>query len=196
MAAGDVELFKSLPPGDGAFGGNYMKLQNFMSSSFGAAAMQMAESISPGMKAWSECFIGLKDMQIAGTFKIHAEVELAIVMKGLEIKQLTDCAAKANFKATTDPDNKYIAIDIPNPMGNVTQGYLKLERRAVHAPRLHRRRRAAVREGRPGRARGRCRRVREVERRRRQEAARHDREGRPLEDSMVRGVGEQHADRR
>jgi hypothetical protein len=132
MAAADVELFKSLPPGDGAFGGNYMKLQNFMSSSFGAAAMQMAESISPGMKAWSECFTGLKDMQIAGTFKIHAEVELAIVMKGLEIKQLGDCAAKASFKAATDPDNKFIAIEIPNAMGTVTQGYLKLANGALY----------------------------------------------------------------
>jgi hypothetical protein len=136
MSGADLDLFRSLPAGQTVvFGGNYMKLQNFMTNSAaGKLARQLSESLGKGMKEWMDCFSDLKDLKIAGTasFVGKSGGEMRMVMAGATLDQLVGCANKAGFKITPASDGKYVGIEIPSPMGAQTQGYLKLANGALY----------------------------------------------------------------
>jgi hypothetical protein len=56
-AAQEKELFKLLPSGATViFGGNFMKVQDLMTSSLTKAVTPMMEKMSPGFGEWMQCY--------------------------------------------------------------------------------------------------------------------------------------------
>jgi len=124
LSAEDKELFKFLPSGATAvFGGNYMKLQEFMTSTLGKATASMMEKMGPGMTEWMKCFTDLQGLRLAGSANVAGKgLELRMIFTGMKVEDIARCAAKASYKTTTDPDGKYITVELPAPAG--TSGYL------------------------------------------------------------------------
>lgn len=128
----ESSLLHHVPGGNVAlFGGNYMRLQGYFQRGPFAKLMGQVEQLVPGMTAWVECFTE-KDpskMQMLGAVAYRGDVlEMTYVMKGFGIKDVERCAQKASFPSTIDPDGKYIATKIPNPLaGEQLSGYLELE---------------------------------------------------------------------
>src|SRR5690242_8643498 len=59
LRANEKSLLAHLPSGNvGLFGGNYLRLQDFFQKSAFSRFMGNMEQISPGMKTWTECFVG------------------------------------------------------------------------------------------------------------------------------------------
>jgi hypothetical protein len=133
MSGPDLDLYRSLPAGETVvFGGNYMKLQSFMTSSAGGKLMrQYTDSLGKGMKEWMDCFAELKDLKVAGSVSFSS-LEMRMVMSGATLDQLVGCANKAGFKNSVTPDGKYAAIEIASAMGPMNQGYLKLASGALY----------------------------------------------------------------
>jgi hypothetical protein len=132
LSSADLDLFKSLPSGAPlVFGGNMMKVQNFMTSAFGEA---MAQMMGKGMTSWNECFAAFKDVKIAGELQLGTgkSAEMRMVMSGIALDDVAKCADKAGFKAAPDADNKFITVDAQTPMMNLTYGYLKLANGALY----------------------------------------------------------------
>jgi hypothetical protein len=133
----DMALLEDLPGGNTLLiGGNYMKIQGFMDSSFGKfTARTMAKDTGQdpaAYKAWSECFMNMPHISIAGGVKFAGTLDMRFAFKGITIAQVNDCVAKANYKATLDPDGKYIGVDVPGPGGQMMQaGYLALPDGAI-----------------------------------------------------------------
>src|SRR5438105_9564945 len=78
----ELALFRELPGNNAAlFGGNYMKMQHFMSSTLG-------KSLTAGMKdekaeAWMTCFTSFKAMKVVGGItSAGKDVTLRIVFSG------------------------------------------------------------------------------------------------------------------
>ncbi len=125
LGADDKALFSLLPSGANAvFGGNYMKLQDFMSSTLGKSTEQLMEKYGPGMGEWTKCFVQMKDLRIAGAANITGTkgLDLRMVWTGMKLDDVAKCAARGNFKATLAEDGKFLSVDLPAPSG--TQGYL------------------------------------------------------------------------
>ncbi len=124
LSSEDRELFKYLPTGSTAvFGGNYMKLQEFMSSTLGKTTAAAMEKYGPGMTEWMKCFTDLKGLRLAGSANIAGTgLQLRMIFTGMKIDDVVTCAGKAHYKTEVDPDGKYIAVELPQPAG--TQGYL------------------------------------------------------------------------
>jgi len=124
LTAEDKELFKFLPSGSTAvFGGNYMKLQEFMTSTLGKSTQAAMEKLGPGMTEWTKCFTELKSLRLAGAANVAGKgLELRMIFTGMKVDDVAKCAARANYKTTIDADNKFITIELPPPAGQ--QGYL------------------------------------------------------------------------
>lgn len=124
LAAEDKELFKFLPSGATAvFGGNYMKLQEFMTSTLGKATATMMEKYGPGMTEWMKCFTDLQGLRLAGSANVAGKgLDLRMIFTGMKVDDIAKCATKASYKTTTDPDGKFISVELPPPAG--TSGYL------------------------------------------------------------------------
>ncbi|HEY0255459.1 MAG TPA: hypothetical protein VGC41_28215 [Kofleriaceae bacterium] len=127
----DKQLFALLPAGSTAvFGGNYMKLQQFMSSTLGKSTAAMMEKVGPGLQEWTNCFTE-KPVRLAGSGNVAGKgFEMRMVFSGYSIEQIGKCAARANMKATVDPDGKFIAVDLPPPTN--TTGYLLTSTGAIY----------------------------------------------------------------
>lgn len=135
LAAADLELFESLPGSSNVlFGGNYMKLQDFMASSaLGKFAERSTSQLGPGMKEWMSCFLDLKNVKVAGAVSAaNKGAELRMVFSGATVKDLEACAKKASFATAVAPDGKFIAISIPSPAGPQDAGYLTLANGAIY----------------------------------------------------------------
>jgi hypothetical protein len=122
----ELGLFRELPGNNVAlFGGNYMKMQNFMSSTIG-------KSLTASMKdekseAWMTCFTSFKDMKIVGGIaSAGKDVTMRIVFSGLKPQDIADCAKKGDFKTTLDADGKFVSVDVAAAGMTVNQGYLSL----------------------------------------------------------------------
>ncbi|CAN5224564.1 hypothetical protein BH11MYX1_BH11MYX1_06900 [soil metagenome] len=132
LGAEDKALFAVLPSGATAvFGGNYLKLQDFMSSTLGKTTTTMMEKYGPGMAEWTKCFVeiqtssGIKHkLRIAGAANVTGSngLDLRMVWSGMTLDDVTTCAQKGNFKVTLDDDKKFLTVELPPPSG--TQGYL------------------------------------------------------------------------
>ena len=136
LDASDKALFQYLPSGGvGVIGGNYMKLQNFMQSGLGQLTSALVDKMGPGMSTWNTCFSELpemKKMKVAGSLSLAGkDFQLRLVLSGASIDDIAGCAQKANFKTTVDPDHKFIAIEIPQPVSTVS--YLVLPSGAVYS---------------------------------------------------------------
>ena len=132
LSASDKELFKYLPPNATAlFGGNYMKLQHFMTSQLGKMTAAAMEKLGPGMTEWMSCFTELKNLALGGSAEVKGKgVELRMVFTGAKLDDIKKCADRASFTSTVDPDGKFIGIELPAPAG--LQGYLVLPGGALY----------------------------------------------------------------
>ncbi len=128
----ESSLLHHVPGGNVAlFGGNYLRLQDYFQRGPFAKLMGQMEQMVPGMTAWVECFTegDASKIQMLGAISYHGDaLEMTYVMKGFGIKDIERCAGKAGFASTIDPDGKYIAVKMPNPLvGEQLSGYLQLE---------------------------------------------------------------------
>jgi hypothetical protein len=131
MRQRESTLLEHLPGGNVAlFGGNYMRLQDYFQRGPFAKLMGQMEALVPGMKAWTECFIerdaSRLEMLGAVSFRNDA-VTMAYVMRGFGIADVERCAQRAGFPAKLDADGKYVAVQMPNPLGEIDGGYLVLD---------------------------------------------------------------------
>ncbi len=123
-------LLAHLPSGNvGLFGGNYLRIQDWMMSSAFARFMGGLDKLSPGMKTWTSCFVdtGKRSLTMLGGIS-YADDELVVryVMKGFGVEDVKACAQKAGFPVDVDADGKYVAIGLPTAMGPIRTGYLVL----------------------------------------------------------------------
>ena len=120
----DKDLFKFLPAGSTAvFGGNYMKLQKFMTSTLGKTTAEAMEKMGPGMTEWAGCFTELKDLKLAGSANVKGKgLDLRMIFTGMKIADVAKCADRAKYKYTIDPDSKFISVTVPPPANE--QGYV------------------------------------------------------------------------
>lgn len=125
----EAALLAHLPAGNALlFGGNYLRLQDFLRSSPFARLMGSVEQLSPGMTEWSRCFLDTSpDLDMMGAVAYGRDgLVMRYVMKGFDVAQLERCAARAGFTVRVDPDRAYAAIDMTGPLGTITAGYLAL----------------------------------------------------------------------
>lgn len=137
LAAADTALLRDLPAGNVALiGGNFMKLQDFMSSTWGKGATQLLTKAnrSDGFARWMQCFGELKDVQFLGgmAFRAAGTVEMHGAFAHLQIDDLARCARSASFSVTTDPDGKFAGIEIPYLGTTMQAGYLVLPDGALY----------------------------------------------------------------
>lgn len=127
----DKALFDLLPANStGVFGGNYMKLQQFMSTTFGKTSAAILDKLGPGMLEWSKCFTE-QPIRVAGSGNVVGKgFELRMVFTGRTIEEIGTCAARAHLGAKVDPDGQFIAVELPPPTGS--QGYLRTATGAVY----------------------------------------------------------------
>lgn len=123
-------LLAHLPSGNvGFFGGNYLELQDYLQSSAFSKLMGAVEEMQPGMKEWTNCFVGrdAKALEMMGAFSYEGDqLTMRFVMKGFGVEQVKSCAQKAGYPVDIDPDGKYVAIGMATAMGPVRAGYLVL----------------------------------------------------------------------
>jgi hypothetical protein len=136
LGASDVTLLSHIPGGNAAiFGGNYMKMQDFMQSSFGTMTTELLEktSGSSGFKAYMDCFAKVKLTAAGGVALTGDGVAMRFAMRGPTLKDVKTCADAGKFTATLDPDGKYLAIEIPVYGKPNTTGYLALADGTLYA---------------------------------------------------------------
>jgi hypothetical protein len=129
----ELALFRELPGNNVAlFGGNYVKMQNFMSSTLGktlAATMKNDKA-----EAWMNCFASFKTMRVAGGVTTAGkDVTLRIVFTGLKPSDIADCAKKSDFQTTLDADGKFVSVDVATGAMMVNQGYLQLPTGGIYS---------------------------------------------------------------
>jgi hypothetical protein len=125
--AEEAAMLASLPGGNLAlFGGNYMQFQKYMQESPLARMVGALEQQGvPGMTEWMTCFVEGKQLVMLGGVKLEGtRVDMRFLMKGMTLAEIAACAARAGFPATIDEDGKFLALDMPNPLGTMRSGYL------------------------------------------------------------------------
>jgi hypothetical protein len=138
----DLALLKQIPGGNVVlFGGNYMKMQDFMSSSLGKGFVGLAQKTAQAsgselqgdMHAYMACFSELNALRMVGGVSLDGGLTMRIAMSGVTLKQIQACAEKGKQKTTLDPDGKYLSIDVYTPGGSLpsTFGYLALPTGAI-----------------------------------------------------------------
>jgi hypothetical protein len=132
LDASDQAMFEYLPAGQTLlFGGNYMKLQNFMQSALGKLSSALVSSMGSGMTDWMTCFGDLGQLKIAASASFTgATPQLRMVMTGATVDQIAGCADKAGFKHAVDADKKYMSIELPLPAP--VSAYLVLPSGAIY----------------------------------------------------------------
>ncbi len=128
LTSDETALLGDLPGGNTAlFGGNYMKFQKHLADSPLGAVLASLNQQSPGLAEWTDCFIALPNVTMAGGLVV-AERSAAIrfVMHGVDMPAIQTCASKAKFAATLDDDGKFVALEMPSAIGVIKSGYLKL----------------------------------------------------------------------
>jgi hypothetical protein len=133
MSSSELSLFKQLPGNNVAlFGGNYMKMQHFMSSTMGKAIA--ANLKDEKAEKWMDCFTKAKDMHVAGGVALEgSKLTMRVAFTGLKIADIADCAKKAEFNTVVDPDGKFVSIDITTAGMTVNQGYLAMPSDALYS---------------------------------------------------------------
>ena len=132
LGGDDVDQLKHLPGDNLALvGGNYMKLQNFMSSSMGKMMTKLAAksgTSEDAMVKWLGCFTEMKSLRLVGGVATKpGGVELRMAFSGMSIADIAKCANTAGYKNTTDPDGKFLTVEMDTAMMTVKQSYLALK---------------------------------------------------------------------
>jgi hypothetical protein len=142
LGGADVELLRQIPSGNVAlFGGNYMKMQDFMNSSLGKGVMGLMEKqakatgseLQGDMHAYMACFADLNSLRVVGGVSLDGGLAMRMAMGGVTLNQIQACAEKGKQKTTLDPDGKYLSIEVYAPGGALpsTAGYLALPTGAI-----------------------------------------------------------------
>jgi hypothetical protein len=142
LGADDLALLKQIPGGNAAvFGGNYMKMQDFMNTSLGKGvedlmhkgAQVSGSELAGDFHSYMSCISGLKSLRMVGAMSLDRGLTLRIAMSGVTLKQIQACSDKAKQKTTLDPDGKFLVIDAFTPGGKVPTsfGYLALPTGAI-----------------------------------------------------------------
>lgn len=128
LTADERALLGDLPGGNTAlFGGNYMKFQKHLADSPMGAVLASLNQQSPGLSAWTDCFIALPNVTMVGGLVVaDRTARIRFVMHGVDLPAIQTCAGKASFAATVDADGKFIALEMPSAIGVIKTGYLKL----------------------------------------------------------------------
>jgi hypothetical protein len=131
LRANEKSLLAHLPSGNvGLFGGNYLRLQDFFQKSAFSRFMGSMEQVSPGMKAWTECFVGgnASKLQMLGAVAYDGDnLVMRFDMTGFGVDEVKTCAQTAGFPVDIDPDRKFVSIGMPTAMGPMRTGYLVLD---------------------------------------------------------------------
>jgi hypothetical protein len=131
LRAQEKSLLAHLPSGNvGLFGGNYLRLQDFFQKSAFSKLMGNMDQISPGMKTWTECFVGsdASKLRMMGAVAYAGDnLIMRFVMTGWSVADVQRCAQKAGFPVDVDADGKFVAIGLPTAMGPMRTGYLVLD---------------------------------------------------------------------
>src|SRR5205823_1331982 len=76
---------------------------------------------------WMDCFAKFPKLRLVGGLALRAKgFEIRMVFSGMGVNDVASCAKDAGFKTAVDGDGKFVSIEIPSMMMNVTQGYLAL----------------------------------------------------------------------
>jgi hypothetical protein len=129
----ELALFRELPGNNAAlFGGNYIKMQNFMSSTLGKALT--AQMKDDKAEAWMNCFTSFKSMRVVGGItSAGKDITMRIVFTGLKPADIAECAKKGQFQNTLDADGKFVSVDVATGAMSVNQGYLQLPSGQVYS---------------------------------------------------------------
>ena len=122
-------LLAHLPSGNvGLFGGNYLRIQDWLQSSAFSRVMGDLDKMSPGMKTWTSCFVdGARGVEMLGAVAYTGdELMMRFVMTGFGVDDVKACAQKAGYPVEVDPDGKFVAIGMATAMGPIRTGYLVL----------------------------------------------------------------------
>jgi hypothetical protein len=132
LDASDKALFQYLPAGEALFwGGNYMKLQNFMQSTMGQMTSAMMDKMGSGMSQWMTCFADAKQLKVAASVGFDGKgATMRMVTGGMSLDQVVKCGQQAGFATTVDPDHKFASIVLPPPAPSA--GYLVLPSGALY----------------------------------------------------------------
>ena len=129
-APDDTRLLADLPSGNTVlFGGNYLKLQDFMQSALGGMMKQVASNAgaSPGFDAWMACFTKVKGLRMVGAVALAGGTfDSRIAFSGMTMADISACAKQAGLPAKLDGDGKFVAIEMTMMGKAVTQPYLLL----------------------------------------------------------------------
>ncbi len=128
LSGAESSLLADLPGGNVAlFGGNYLKLQDFAQNSAIGRLIGSLQQVAPGLKEWTACFVNQRGVQMMGAVAYaDGALTMRYVMKGFDVAQIESCAAKAGFRSQVDADRRFVAIEMPGPLGTSTVGYLAL----------------------------------------------------------------------
>jgi len=124
LPAAELALFEHLPAGGNiVFGGNFMKVQAWMNSTFG----QSMDAIGPGWKDYAQCWTEMPRHKLAGTASFTGGAgQMQMVFSGASLEDLKKCADRGGFKTNIDPDGKYLALQVTTLGKTVDQGFLQL----------------------------------------------------------------------
>jgi hypothetical protein len=128
----DKALFQYLPAGQALFwGGNYMKLQNFMQSTMGQMTSAMMDKMGSGMSQWMTCFADAKQLRVAASVGFEGNgAAMRMVTSGMTLDEVVKCGQQAGFATNVDPDHKFASVVLPPPAPSA--GYLVLPSGALY----------------------------------------------------------------
>jgi hypothetical protein len=130
LTKSEAELLAHLPHDSAlAFGGNFMRLQQTFARGPLGRMLGQLDAVAPGLKEWTECFAGHEAMTMVGA--VDFEGGMRFIMKGISVDDLANCAKRAGYASNVDPDRKFIAITMGEPVPQ-TLGYLVLPDGAVY----------------------------------------------------------------
>ncbi|MBX3158328.1 MAG: hypothetical protein KF773_20330 [Deltaproteobacteria bacterium] len=124
LSSGDKDMFRNLPSGSPiVFGGNYMKVAQFMEQT-GLGAVSAKLDSAKGMQAFMTC-LGMNDkLKIAGSMAISERTaDMRMVMGGIGAGEVEGCAKK--IEATYKADGDYLTVEVSDPKSDVA--FLKLK---------------------------------------------------------------------
>lgn len=133
----EASLLSDLPAGNVAlFGGNYMKLQDFLQSSVGKFAQAYTDRLgdsADAMKKWMACFSNQHALEMAGGLQYDGgQMTIRSAFRGMSIAELAKCAQDAGITATVDADGKFVALELSVMGMTLDYGYLQLDDGALY----------------------------------------------------------------
>lgn len=136
FGAEDAKLLADVPAGNTAlFGGNYLRLQNFMQSALGGMLKNLATrgGAGPGFDSWMKCFLDFKNLRVVGGVAYQGdELDARIAMSGMSVQDIAGCAKRAGLPMKLDSDGKFISVELTMMGTTSSTNYLQLADGAIY----------------------------------------------------------------